>query len=216
MILIVMPAYNEESSIAAVVKKAKKYGKVIVVDDGSGDVTAAQARKAGAAVIRHSFNQGLGISIRTGIQEALRLSKNNDDIIITLDADGQHNPDDIPKFVGKLNEGYDFVLGQRQMHLYPFRKRLGNFVLTKITNIMTRTYLRDTESGFRAFRRRSLCLLRLKAQRYEIAVEIIKEIGRNRIRTANVFIVSPVYVKGVSVLDGIKNLVYLVKVVFDL
>ncbi|MBI2584128.1 MAG: glycosyltransferase family 2 protein [Candidatus Aenigmarchaeota archaeon] len=216
MIFIVIPAYNEEASVEAVVRKAKKHGKVVVVDDGSSDKTAERARKAGARVIRHKRNMGLGSSLRTGLNEAMRTSKKDSDIIITLDGDGQHNPDEIPKFVDLLDKGYDFVLGKRELFNYPVRKKLGNFILTKITNVMTRTYLIDTESGFRAFRRIALEGMRLKAKRYEIAVEIIKEIGRNHIRTANVPISSPRYVKGVSVIDGIKNLLYLFKVVFDL
>ena len=216
MIFIVIPAYNEEKYIAHVVRKAKMHGKVIVVDDGSSDNSVGEAKKAGALVIKHAVNSGLGSSLRTGISEALKMSKNDKDIIITLDADGQHNPDDIPKFVEKLNQGYDFVIGQRDLSMYPFRKRVGNFVLTKVTNIMTRTYVRDTESGFRAFRRRALSYMKLKAERYEIAVEMIKEVGRNRIRSANVPIESPLYVKGVTVIDGVKNMIYLVKVVFSL
>lgn len=216
MIYIVIPAHNEEESIAGVIKKARSYGKIIVVDDGSVDKTPAIARKAGAFVIRHRTNRGLGSSIRTGLDEAKRLSKKGNDIIFTLDADGQHDPADIPKFLTLLGNGYDFVLGKRELFNYPVRKKLGNFVLTKITNIMTRTYLIDTESGFRAFRKSALVKMRLKAKRYEIAAEIIKEIGRNHIRAANVPISSPVYVRGVSVIDGIKNLIYLVKVVLDL
>ncbi len=205
-ICIIIPAYNEEKNIANIIKKAKKYGDVIVVNDASTDKTAAIARKAGAKVISHKKNMGLGSALRTGFKEAL---KRKYDIIITLDADGQHDPDDIKKFIEKIKQGYGFVLGERDLSKYPFTKRFGNFFLGLATNFISGTDLKDTESGFRAFTKETLKKLYLKAERYEIAVEIIFEIGRNGIKATNVPVRSPVYVKGVGVLDGIKNFFFL-------
>jgi len=207
MIAVIIPAYNEEKTVAGIVRQAKKYAdKVVVVDDASKDKTANNARLAGAEVIRHARNAGLGSAIRTGLKYALRAKA---DIAITLDADGQHDPEDIPKFLKKISEGYDFVLGERSLHAYPFRKKLGNFLLTHATNFVSGTELRDTESGFRAFSRKALQSIQLKAERYEIAVEIIFEVGRNNLRACNVKINSPVYVQGVNALDGLKNFMFL-------
>jgi glycosyltransferase involved in cell wall biosynthesis len=206
MIAIVIPAFNEEKTISWVVEEAKRYGRVIVVDDCSSDDTAMLAKKAGALVIRHSHNQGLGSSLRSGFRQALKM---NADIIITIDADGQHSPRDIPRFITTLNDGYDFVLGRRDLRKYPLRKKFGNFFLNMVTNFVSGTDLKDTESGFRAFRKSALKKLCLKARRYEIAVEIVFEAGRNNLKTKNIPIKVPIYVKGVGVIDGFRNFLFL-------
>ena len=209
MIVSIIPAYNEEKTIGSVIKETKKFSyKIIVIDDCSSDRTYEIAKKSGIIVIRHRENGGLGSSIRTGVSKALSIANNND-IIITLDADGQHNPRDIPRFIEKIKEGYDFVLGKRDLRKYPLRKKFGNFLMNLATNFVSGTNLKDTESGFRAFKVSALRKLYLKAKRYEIAVEIIFEVGRNNLTATNIPISSPVYVKGVGVWDGIKNFRYL-------
>ncbi len=209
MILAIIPAYNEEGTVSDVIKRTKKYvDEVVVVDDCSSDHTSELARKAGAVVIRHKENSGLGSSLRTGFDHALQKKA---DIIITLDADGQHEPEEIPKFVEKINKGYGFVLGARNLRRYPFKKKFGNFFLNAATNFISGTDVRDTESGFRAFTNQALKKLYLKAERYEIAVEIIFEIGRNNIKATNVDIESHVYVQGVTVMNGVQNFIYLLR-----
>lgn len=208
MIAIVIPAYNEEKTVASVVRGAKKYGKVIVVDDASKDSTVAEAKKAGALVVRHEVNRGLGAALRSGFKKAVQMKA---DIVITIDADGQHNPAEIRKFVSLVQNGYDFVLGTRDLSSYPLVKKLGNFFLNGITNFVSGTHLRDTESGFRAFRTSALKKMYLKAERYEMAVEIVFEVGRNKLSHTSVPITSPRYVKGVGVWDGVKNFVYLLR-----
>lgn len=207
-VAIVIPAHNEERTIADVVKEAKKYGKVIVVNDASRDDTAVIARRAGALVITHKNNGGLGAALRSGFDEALKIGA---DIIITIDADCQHNPEEIPLFIDKINAGYDFVLGERDLSKYPFVKKFGNFFLNIMTNLVSGTNLKDTESGFRAFTRAALKKMVLRADKYEIAAEIVFEVGHNKLKTANIPISSPVYVKGVGVLDGFKNFRYLLR-----
>jgi len=207
-IVIIIPAYNEEKTIAGVIKRAKKYGSVVVIDDASKDHTNAIAKKSGVKVIRHPKNRGLGGALRTGFNHALRTKC---DVIITLDADGQHRPEDIPRFLKKIEQGYDFVIGNRDLRKYPYVKKFGNFFLNIATNLVAQTNIKDTESGFRAFTKAALKKMKLKANRYEIAAEIIYEIGRNRFKTANIEIKSPVYVKGVGVTDGVKNFAYLLK-----
>lgn len=208
MIVIVIPAYNEEKTVAAVVKRAKKYGKVIVVDDASSDNTAATAREAGAIVVRHKANAGLGSALRSGFAKALQMKA---DIIVTIDADCQHDPAEIKKFIELIEDGYDFVLGTRDLRSYPLVKKIGNFFLNGITNFVSGTHLKDTESGFRAFRASALRKLYLKAERYEIAVEIVFEVGRNKLKHTSIPIKSPRYVKGVGVWDGVKNFFYLMR-----
>ena len=205
---IVIPAYNEEKTIASVVSKARKYGPVIVVDDCSKDRTAELARKSGAKVLKNSRNLGTGGATLAGLNAAIDSKAG---VIITIDADGQHNPEEIPKFLAKISEGYDFVLGKRNLRQYPFIKKFGNFILNLTTNLVSGTRLKDTESGFRAFKRKALKKLYLRAQRYEISVEIAFEVGRNNLRYTNVEIESPLYRKGVGFRDGINNFRYLMQ-----
>lgn len=207
-IAFVIPAHNEEKTMTWVVEKVKKYGTPIVIDDFSMDRTGEFAKKAGAVVVRHTKNMGLGSALRTGFGKALEMKP---DVIVTIDADGQHDPDDIPKFIKKIDDGYDFVLGERNLLRYPFIKKIGNFFLNNATNFVSGTRLNDTESGFRAFRREALRKLYLKSEHYEIAVEIIFEVGRNKLKAANVPINSKIYVKGVGVWDGIKNFIFLLR-----
>lgn len=206
-IVVVMPAYNEELTITGVIEKAKRYADhVIVVDDCSKDSTNALAKREGAIVIKHDVNKGLGTSLRDGFKKALDMKA---DIIFTIDADGQHEPSEIPKFVDKINEGYDFVLGERDLRKYPFVKKFGNFFLNFATNFISGTNLKDTEGGFRAFSREGLSKLMLKADRYQIATEIVFEVGRNKLRACNVPVASPIYVKGVNVFNGLQNFIFL-------
>ncbi len=205
---MVMPAHNEEKTVGSTVKACKKYGSVIVVNDASSDRTEEAAKKAGAVVITHKVNRGLGSALQTGFAAAL---KTGADIIISIDADGQHLPEEIPKFISKIQEGYDFVLGSRDLEKYPFIKKFGNFFLNRATNLICGTKLKDTESGYRAFRREALANMSLKAERYEIAAEIIREVGRHKLRAANVPVKVPIYVKGVGVKDGIKNFLYILR-----
>jgi glycosyltransferase involved in cell wall biosynthesis len=204
--VIIIPAYNEERTVSWVVERAKKYGKVIVIDDASTDRTAEFAKKAGAIVVTNKVNKGLGYSLRTGFSKAL---ETRHDVIITMDADGQHSPEDIPKLVKKIWKGYDFVLGSRNLSRYPFIKKFGNLFLNIVTNFIAGTSLKDTESGLRAFSRKALEKFYLKANRYEIAVEILFEVGKHNLKACNVEVDSPVYVKGVGISDGIKNFLFL-------
>jgi glycosyltransferase involved in cell wall biosynthesis len=109
-VTVVIPAKNEASSIGLVVEKILLFqavGSVIVVDDGSTDNTAKLAREAGARVISHPYSKGNGAAIKTGAREAVS------DVIVFMDADGQHPPEEIPRLLELLDEGYDMVVGAR-------------------------------------------------------------------------------------------------------
>jgi len=110
-IIVALPAYNEEKYIGSVVLQAKKYAnEVIVIDDGSTDRTAKIAKLAGATVIRHGENKGYGSAIQSILTEAKERAT---DILVLLDADSQHNPDEIPSLTKAISEGYDLVIGSR-------------------------------------------------------------------------------------------------------
>jgi len=153
MITVIIPAYNEEETIEKAIKKVKPYCKnVIVVNDGSTDKTREKAEKAGAIVVNHKLNQGLGLSLRDGVKKALAIDSK---IIINFDADLQYQAEDIPHLVYYiLHEDYDLMMGSRlagkieKMHWF---KRMGNKLYTKLLRYLTKTGITDGQTGFRAF-----------------------------------------------------------------
>jgi len=208
---VLIPAHNEAKTVGEIVREAKRHADlVLVVDDGSTDETGTIARKAGAKVVRNERNMGLGVALRKGFREALKYEW---DVIVTLDADGQHDPKEIPKLVKEIEKGAEVVIGERDLSSYPFVKRLGNFFLNILTNFLAGTNIGDTESGFRALRRDALELMlpEMRARHYEVASEMILLIGKHRLKYANVGVSSPIYVKGVTIVDGVKNFLYILR-----
>lgn len=142
-IALVIPAYNEAGTIYHVVKAASEYGQPIVVNDCSGDETAELAEKAGAIVVTHQENLGYDEALNTGFAEAYRRGY---DAIITLDADGQHDPTLLSYFIDGLAEGADLVLGVRNK-----RPRLAEHVFALYTTL--RYDVLDPLCGMKAYRR---------------------------------------------------------------
>ncbi|RLE64351.1 MAG: hypothetical protein DRJ47_07850 [Thermoprotei archaeon] len=157
-----IPAYNEEHTIARVVLKTMTYvDKVIVCDDGSTDMTGEIAEKLGAIVVRHERNMGKGVAIRSLF---LKAKEFNPDIVVVLDADGQHNPDEIPKLVEPLKRGVaDLVIGSRYVEGgkadAPLYRRLGLGVVNFFSRRLVKSTVNDTQSGFRAFTIKALAEL---------------------------------------------------------
>lgn len=155
--LAVIPCYNEESTIGSVVLKAKRHvDEVLVVDDGSIDDTAKIASDAGAIVISHKRNEGKSVGIRTGFRYALA---KDFDYVITLDGDGQHNPDEIQIVLGNLmNNGHDISIGLRSGNRteMPRWRRVGKRMLDYATSFGNGGYLTDSQSGFRAFNKKAV------------------------------------------------------------
>lgn len=146
-----IPAYNEEKTIAKVILTTGKFvSKVIVVDDGSADLTGEIAERMGAITLRHRSNEGKGAALRTGVEYA---KKESFDILVTLDADSQHDPNDIPRVVEPLlQKSADIVIGVRQMDssVMPRDRIAGNKIFDVMTN-KNGSKIRDTQSGFRAY-----------------------------------------------------------------
>ncbi len=152
-ILIVMPAFNEEESVAQVVREVQRKvpnAGILVVDDGSRDETATRAEGAGAAVARLPFNLGVGGAMRLGFRWAV---ENGYDTVVQIDADGQHDPSGVPSLVAELDEA-DLVLGARFAGEgeYEVRgpRRWAMVVLARVLSRTAGTRLTDTTSGFRA------------------------------------------------------------------
>jgi glycosyltransferase involved in cell wall biosynthesis len=157
-IIACIPAYNEEKTIAKVILKTKKYvDKVIVCDDGSTDMTAEIAEAIGAKVIKHERNKGYGAALASLFKAA---REENASAMITLDADLQHNPDDIPKILYSIIKGEaDIVIGSRFLDgkgKLPKYRSLGIKVITKLTKHVSYKDITDAQSGFRAYSREAI------------------------------------------------------------
>lgn len=152
---IVLPAKNEAHSIGRVVKRIldlTPLAEVVVVDDGSNDNTAALAEAAGATVISHPYSKGNGASIKTGARAA------SGGVLVFMDADGQHDPADIPRLLAKLEQGYDMVVGARQNGSQASVGRgLANSFYNRLASYMTGQHVADLTSGFRAVRACKFC-----------------------------------------------------------
>jgi len=167
-----IPAYNEEKTVADIIKRTKRYCSVIVVDDGSKDRTAELAKKAGAIVIKHEKNKGYGGSLIDGIDEAI---KRKAEFIITLDADGQHNPNDIPKFIEALKNGYDVVSGSRFISgksWGSWKRQVAIKALTTQAYLLSGLKLTDIQSGFRAYKASIFKRISLKNTGMGFSVEL--------------------------------------------
>lgn len=211
MIVAVIPAYNEEKNIKDVIRGVKKYvDTVLVVNDGSIDRTAEIARKEGAIVVTHIKNLGLGASLKTGIEGAIRLGA---DIIVTIDADGQHDPNEIPKLVEALRT-CEIVIGSRETGKdMPFIKKMGNLVLYWITKILFNVSIKDTQSGFRAFKSEVYNKIKWESPGYEVASEIVINIGKSKVKYKEIPI-NTIYIdkyKGTTIIDGIKIFMNMLK-----
>jgi len=160
-LVITIPAYNEEKTIADTIKELKEVirknrynARIIVVDDGSGDKTAKVAAKAGALVFSHPKNYGLAESFRTEMEKCIELDA---DAVVHIDADGQYVSKEIPLLVNEIKKGADLVLGSRfkgEIEEMPLMKRMGNRAFSLVISNITGTRITDAQTGFRAFTRK--------------------------------------------------------------
>lgn len=216
-IKIIIPVYNEEKTIGKLLIELKKLGwlkSVICVDDCSKDKSAQIIQKFPVVYLKHPINRGLGGALRTGF-EAAKILKT--EIAVTMDADLQHKPEELQSMVQPFKDSsVDVVIGTR-IHdtkgmplVRQFANRLGNF----ITKVLYGIQVTDSQSGFRAFRKRALQKLNLKTSRMEISSEIIAQIKKQKLKFVEVPI-SAVYTdyslsKGQSFKTGLKTMAKLI------
>jgi glycosyltransferase involved in cell wall biosynthesis len=171
-VLALIPAWNEVPRIGPVVEAARARLPVLVVDDGSHDDTVAVAEAAGATVVRHPRNQGKGVALMTGFNWALERGY---EAVITLDADGQHDPAEILKFVSAYEAGAgDLIIGRRDFSQTPFPRRYTNPIFGAwLFSWALGARIYDSQSGYRLYSRRFLQVLDLTTTGFELEIEVI-------------------------------------------
>ena len=170
-IVALIPTYNEIEYIAEVVQRTRTHLPVVVIDDGSTDGSGAAAAEAGATVLRHAENRGKGAALATGIGWAL---EHGCEAAVTLDADAQHDPDEIPAFLEAYRRDLaDMIIGRRNFSQMPFRNQLGNRLGNWILSWALRRHIPDNQCGFRLLNHRAMETLRFSTTGFEFEVEMI-------------------------------------------
>jgi glycosyltransferase involved in cell wall biosynthesis len=187
--LLLIPAFDEERTIRDIVTTARQFmDDILVVDDGSVDKTKCEASAAGALVHRLEQNHGKGDALKTGFAYAL---DHGYDLVITIDADGQHDPEDLRLFL-PVAEQFDLVLGNRfEAHSFsPFLRRLANRASSRIVSTICGQRIHDSQTGFRSYSSRLIRNVQLTCSHYDLETEVIIKaaqqgfrIGHCRIRT---------------------------------
>lgn len=187
MIVIIIPAYNEESAITKVLEMIPHnilgHKTIsIVIDDGSTDGTYDRSKEVAQYVLRHSFNLGQGSAMLTGFEFAKKLDF---DYVVTMDADGQHNPKEIKNLIEPLIKNKADIANGSRMHNpvgMPLFKIFANWLMNIITYLVFFQWTTDSQSGMRAFSKNSLEKIELNSTGHEVCSEIIGEIKRNNLR----------------------------------
>ncbi|BDZ70343.1 glycosyltransferase family 2 protein [Methanobacterium petrolearium] len=153
--ITIIPAYNEEKTIEEVVKRAKKYTDVLVVDDGSTDETSSLAKNVGAEIMNHQQNLGKGAAMKTGLKYAI---EEDYDLMVFLDGDGQHDPHCIPLLLEGLYDT-DMIIGSRFLKAnpqnIPLHRKLSNEITTRLIRYVTGYHITDSQCGFRAISKKA-------------------------------------------------------------
>jgi UDP-N-acetylglucosamine---dolichyl-phosphate N-acetylglucosaminyltransferase len=202
--VVVIPAYNEGARITDVIREVKKITKdIIVVDDGSKDNTYLYAKETGVTVLRHKVNLGKGAALKTGCDFATYKGTKQ---MVVLDADGQHEPKEIPKFLEALKDK-DIVYGYRKgKKVMPFVLKFGNGFINNTLNRLFKVNIKDSQSGYRAFTSEAYKKIRWDSRDYYMETEMIIKAKKNKLSYAQIPI-ETIYgdrYKGTTVIDGAK------------
>ena len=205
---LIFPAYNEEKHIADMVHRALGFvDQLIVVDDCSQDGTFNEAKIAGAITLRHRINLGKASAMKTGCEAAILLGS---DVIGLMDSDGQHKPEDLPRFFQALEEeSLDIVVGSRYGgDKMPFIRKFGNKILEYSSRFLFHVEIKDIQSGFRVVRADVYPQLKWVSKNYHADAEMTIRIGIHKLKYKELLI-DTIYLddyKGMTPIDGIKLL----------
>lgn len=217
-VIVIIPAFNEARFIGSVVLRTLDFAdEVIVVDDGSRDGTADIAERAGARVIRHGRNRGKGMALNTGFDLVRREYRPL--AVVTLDADWQHSPEDVPVIAGPiLNDTADLVIGSRYLQKasdVPFKRVVGHWGFNMLVNTVSGTRITDSQSGYRAFSPRAIESISFRSSSFSVESEMQFWAADYELRVMEVPITiryqdkpkRSVIAHGLNVLNGILRLV---------
>ncbi len=204
---VIIPAHNEEKNIGTVLERAKKFvegKKIVVVDDGSRDGTAAEAKRHNVTILRHIINIGKGAALRTGCTYACSKGA---EALVFMDSDGQHDPEDLLRLTAAL-AGNDIIFTYRDKRStrMPLVKKFGNWFIDTVMRYLFRINVIDTQCGYKAITRQAYEKLNLMSNDYSIESEIVAKTGKYRLKFSQLPIrtyYSDRY-KGTTVFDGIN------------
>jgi glycosyltransferase involved in cell wall biosynthesis len=201
--LLLIPAFNEERTVRSVIAAAKRFiSDILLVDDGSQDATGAEAAAAGAAVYRLKQNRGKGEALKVGFAYAVECEY---DVVITIDADGQHDAEDIRQFLPLLDR-YDLILGSRleDRASVPLLRRAANFTSSLIVSALCGRRIYDSQTGFRSYSAALIQKVNLDCSHFDLETEVIIKAVRQGFRIGRCCI-RTIYAAEVSRFKNIKD-----------
>lgn len=213
-VCVLIPCYRERDRIGKVVKDCLRQAPtVLVVDDGSGDGTVEAARAAGAEVIVHEKNRGKGVALNTGFDWTL---KNGFDAVITLDGDGQHDPDEIPKFLNAADDpDVHIVLGCRMDNVedMPGIRQWSNRTTSKWVTRLSHNEIRDSQSGYRLIKSEVLRQVHVRSRRYDAEPELLIKAGRAGFRVVEIPIATIYHEDARSSINPVLDTIRFIKLI---
>jgi glycosyltransferase involved in cell wall biosynthesis len=216
-ILVIIPAFNEEKSIGKVIKEVKKYlsqADIVVVNDGSTDLTSEKARASKALVLELPFNLGIGGTMQAGYRYA---HEKDYDIAIQVDGDGQHDPTEIPQLLlGLKKEKGDIVVGSRFITRSGYQtsimRRIGSSILSRVISNIIKQKITDPTSGFRAANRKAVQLFAFYYPQDYPEPEVLVLLSKSGLKIAEVPVTMKQRYSGGSSITKVKAIYYMVKV----
>lgn len=207
---VIIPAYNEGKTIFEVITKTKAFAQdILVIDDGSQDNTAAEAVRAGAKVLQHKVNLGKGAALKTGCDYAVQQGAQK---IIVIDADGQHDPKEIPSFISALDQ-HEIAFGSRKApKSMPGVFKFGNKVITQTLKILYGVSVEDSQCGYRSFKASVYPQLRWNATDYYVETEMAIRAGKMKLKHTMIPI-ETIYAdkyKGTTIIDGVAIVIKMI------
>ena len=212
---VIIPAYNERFSLAGVLDEVKELGlSVLVVDDGSIDNTYEVAEKKADIVIRNEKNFGKGLSLNKGISHLLK--KNDFDYIITMDADGQHSPLDLDKFLKEAEKGLPFVVGNRMVNPsgMPIIRIITNSLMSWLISKTAGQKIPDTQCGFRLMKKEVLEKIAITTKKYEIESEILIKAAKLGVSIKSIPVRSVYFKNQQSKIRPVRDTIRFLKFIF--